>query len=132
LLGGAEAAIGAPGGQELLAALAVAVEARALQVRPLVPLDADPDERVLDLAGHRLVRALAVGVLDAQHEGATLAVAEEVVVDRRAHAADVEIPRGRGCEAHPHRAPNIRIDLQILRRIPLCRHGSSAPTSAKR
>ena len=37
--------------------------------------------------------ALAVGVLDAQDEGAAVMAREEIVEERRAHAADVERAR---------------------------------------
>jgi hypothetical protein len=102
LLGGAETAVRGPLREQLLAALTVAGQALALQEWPLVPDGADPGERGLDLSRHRLVGALAVGVFDAQHEGAAPVLPQQVVVDGGAGAADVQEPGGRGCEAHPH------------------------------
>ncbi len=103
-LGGAEAAIGRARRQQLLAALAVPGQPLALQERPFVPRRADPGQRRQDLASHRGVRALAIGVLDAQHERAAKALAQQVVVDRGAGAADVEESSRRRGEADPHGA----------------------------
>src|SRR6185295_2329036 len=96
--------VGLPLCQQLLGALVVARQPLALQERPLVPGGADPGEGGLDLPRHRLVGALLVGVLDAQHEGAAGALPQQVVVDGRAGAAHVQEAGGRGSEADPHEA----------------------------
>ena len=55
-------------GEQLLDDLGVAVGVLGLEDRPLVPVDPEPRERVEDLLDVLGRGALAVGVLDAQHE----------------------------------------------------------------
>jgi hypothetical protein len=107
LLGGAEAAVGPAGGEQLLGALVVAGEALALQERPLVPDHADPRQGGLDLAGHGLVGALLVGVLDAQDENAAHVLTQQVVVDGRAGPAHVQEAGGRRSETDPDGSLNL-------------------------
>ncbi len=97
----AEAAIRRPAPQQLVRVLAVDGAALALtvgSVRPaavgaLVPLQAEPAERLEDhrLAGARA--ALAVGVLDAQHELPAVLSGERVVEERDVGGAHVRVSR---------------------------------------
>src|SRR6185436_1310153 len=103
LLGGAEAVVGVAVGEQPLRRLGVARLALALQERALVPGDAGPAQRLLDLPRHRLVAARAVGVLDAQHVGTAERLPQQVVVDRRARAADGKVTGGRRREAEAYR-----------------------------
>ena len=68
----------------------MALGALGLEDRAFVPLELEPAQRVEDLLDVLGRRALAVGVLDPQHERAPLAAGQEPVVERRAGAADVE------------------------------------------
>ena len=61
-------AVGVPALEQLLERLAVALGALALEDRPLVPVELQPAQRVEDLLDVLRRRALAVGILDAQHE----------------------------------------------------------------
>ena len=73
-----------------------------LAVRALVPVEPEPRERVDDLLDVLRRRALAVGVLDAQHERPARAAGEQPVVEGGAGAPDVEGARRRRCEADTH------------------------------
>ena len=64
--------------------------------------DAHPGKGFQDVffgAGHE---AVLVGVLDAQEHLAAQLAGQQVVVQRRAHAANVQRPGGGWCEAHPN------------------------------
>ena len=101
LRGGARA-VRAAGIEQRLLRLGVARAALALEHRTLVPVELEPAQRVDD-RGHVLgARALAVGVLDPQHELPLLVTREQPVEQRRAGPADVQLPRGRRREANPH------------------------------
>ena len=63
-------------------------------VGALVPLDAQPPQRLEHLVDGALDEASLVGVLDPDDEGAAAPAGEEPVVDRRAHHADVRAARG--------------------------------------
>ena len=76
----------------------LALEVRALEVR-VVGADADPGQRVDDALRPLGPVAGLVGVLDAQHERAAVALGERPVAQRGAGAADVEEAGGRGREA---------------------------------
>ena len=81
-------------------------------MRTLVPVELEPAERVEDLL-HVLGRgALAVGVLDAQDEGAARASGRQPVVQCGARPADVKHPRGGRREPDPHLA--FRSDVSML------------------
>ena len=68
--------------------------------RPLIPVEAEPGE-ALENGGDQLrLRAVNVGVLNAQDEDAAMAPREQPVVERRARATDVEVPRRRWREAN--------------------------------
>lgn len=69
-----------------------------LEEGPLVPVDAEPAEPVEDRLDRFGSGALTVGVLDPENELSPMTAREEVAEKRRAGAADVEIPRGAGCE----------------------------------
>ena len=88
---------------EEVQALGLAVRpARAADVGPFVPVEAEPaqvlENALLGLPG----RALGVGVLDAQDEGAVVAAREQPVEERGARVADVQLPGGAGREADSH------------------------------
>src|SRR5207248_1502935 len=70
LLGRAPAAIDGSGSEQRLGARTVEGQALALVVRALVPGEAEPAEALEDGARRLLGRALAVRVLDAEHERA--------------------------------------------------------------
>ena len=86
----ARALVRVPGRDEILGGGEVPVEARALQHRPLVPVEAEPRQRLLD-AHHPLVPAAGdVGVLDPQDEHTTVVTREQPVEQRGAGPAHVE------------------------------------------
>ncbi len=62
--------------------------------RALVPRDAHPVQAVVDRVDRALYQAILVGVLDAEDERALVLAREEVVVEGRADAADVQRPGG--------------------------------------
>src|SRR6185295_18916875 len=82
--------------------LAIERATRALEEGSLVPREAEPLEALEDRADGFGRRALAVRVLDAQHEPATVMAREEEVEERRAGAADVQIAGRARREARPH------------------------------
>src|SRR5450755_2073295 len=69
--------------------------ARALEDRPLVPVELEPAKRVEDLLDVLGCRALLVGIFDPQHEAPAGAAREQPVEQRRAGATDVQ-RAGRG------------------------------------
>src|SRR6202021_1952501 len=85
----------------------MAVEPRGLKVRPVrppdlrpfVPVEAEPAQVVKDVVDHSRRRALHVRILDAKHEPPAVMTREEPVEERRAGAADVEIACGRRSKA---------------------------------
>ena len=81
---------------------AIACGVRGRRARPArtdpVPVELEPAQRVEDLLDVLGGRALAVGVLDAQHELAARAAGEQPVVQCRPRAADVQDARGRGAK----------------------------------
>ncbi len=85
--------------------LLVALAALRLQDRALVPVELEPAQRVEDLLDVLGRRALAVGVLDAQHHLAPFVAGEQPVEQRRAGAADVQRAGWRWSEANPHNRP---------------------------
>ena len=110
LLLGAEARVGGAGVDELLQRCLVRVGALGLEVgaarsahlRALVPIEAHPRQRAQNDLGVLLGGTLRVGVLDAQHEGASGSPGEGPVVDGGASAADVQLAGGRRREADAH------------------------------
>ena len=68
VVGGRARAVGVAGLEQRLQRLAVALGALGLQDRALVPVELQPAQRVEDLLDVLRRRALAVGVLDPQHE----------------------------------------------------------------
>ena len=87
---------------QLVRALAIAVEPIALINRAFVPLHAEPLQRADDLLRVMLPRALDVGVFDAQQHRAAVPPRVQQVEDRRARAADVQVSGGRWGEAEFH------------------------------
>jgi hypothetical protein len=94
--------VGGAGVEQLLDDLAVALLARGLHERALVPVQAEPPQRVEDLLDGLGRRALPVGVLDAQQVAAAVVAGLQPVEERRPGAADVEVAGGRGSEADAH------------------------------
>ena len=94
-------------GEELLDDLAVARRALRLEDRLAVPVDPEPLERLEDLRDVLGRGALAVGVLDPQHQLALVAAREQPVVEGGAGAADVEGAGGRRGEADAHGRPSM-------------------------
>ena len=88
------------GGAVALEPLRLEVRAvRAVDLRPLVPVEAEPAQAVENSLDHVVRRAFDVGVFDAQHEDAAQLAREQPVEERGARAADVEVAGGRGSEA---------------------------------
>ena len=85
-------------GDHLLGDFAVTLEARGLVDRAFVVTQAKPLHRFEDRVDGRLRAALAIGVLDAQDEVATMAPRFEPAVQRGARAADVQVTGGAGGE----------------------------------
>ncbi len=105
----------------------------AANLRALVPVEAEPAHGVDDDPRVLVRRALRVGVLDAQDEGALVRPRVGPVVDGRASPAHVQHPGGGGREAHADRAG---FEVQIVahgRCVPYsrCRYGPDRrPTAA--
>src|SRR5205814_8501726 len=102
----AVAVIRAAGRDEPRRVRAIALEALRLAVarrrRALVPVDAEPLERVDDERNVLVGRARPIGVLDPKDERAAVVTRVEPVEERRPGAPDVEMPgRTRG-EPHPY------------------------------
>ena len=93
--------------------LAVALGAVGLHDRALVPVELQPAQRVEDLLDVLRRRALAVGVLDAQHELPALVAGEQPVEQGRAGAADVQGPGGGWREANPHNLARMLIGAHV-------------------
>src|SRR5690606_18849616 len=104
LLGRAEAAVGVAGAEQLQRIAPVALDAGGLMERPLVPQQAEPLEPVGDRLDHRVARARAVGVLEAQDEGAAVVTGETPVEQCGSRAADVQVAGGRWRGPHADRS----------------------------
>ena len=110
LLGGVEGVVGPPGLHELQGVFEVYFAAFALAVGgmgasdadALVDLDAAPFERFEDVVLGARHEPLRVGVLDAEDHRALVPAGEQVVIQCRADAPDVQGPGGAGCETHPN------------------------------
>ena len=106
-LGRTVAVVRPPLGHETIGHRAVAIEAlglevrrvRSADVRPLIPVEAEPAQAVHDSRDHLPRRTLGVGVLDAQHERSAVPAGIQPVEKRRAGAADVQVAGGRRSEA---------------------------------
>src|SRR5262249_41125739 len=72
-----------------------------------VPGEAEPVESLEDRARGFISTARPVRVLDAEEERAAVLLCVEPVEERGARAADVEVPRGRWCEAHARRSGGV-------------------------
>src|SRR5919201_3341208 len=70
--------------------------------RSLVPPDPKPMQSVVDRLDRTGNETLLIGVLDAKYQRSTILSSEEKVVERRAHAADVQLACGRWREANAH------------------------------
>src|SRR5581483_1746611 len=75
----------------------------AADVRPFVPLQAQPVQPIQNTAERFLAGALLIGILDAQDELTTVTVGKQPVEQCGARAADVHIPRRTGRKTNPHR-----------------------------
>jgi hypothetical protein len=95
-------AVGVPARDQLLDDLGVALAAPGLEDRVAVPVEAEPAQGLEDLLDVLRGRALAVGVLDAQHELGVVASGQEPVVQCRPRSTDVERAGRRRCEADAH------------------------------
>ncbi len=115
LLGRAEAVVGVTAREQVGRDLPIECETvslpirseRAADVRPFVPAEAKPPDVIEDGVLRRAGGTLRVGVLDAEHERATVPTREQPVEQRRARVADVQLARrtGREPDAEPtHRA----------------------------
>ncbi len=106
LLGRAVAVVRAAGLHQPRGRRPVQIEALGLAIagrrRPLVPVEAEPPERVDDELDVLVGRARAVGVLDAQDEDAAVVAREQPVEQRRAGAADVQVAGRARREPYAH------------------------------
>jgi len=72
-------------------------------VRPFIPIQSEPPQTFVDCGGGFFGITRAVGILDAQNEGAAVMPGEEPVKQRSARSADVQITRGRWSKADTDR-----------------------------
>jgi len=87
-----------------LAPLALAVRGMGpAYIGTFIPRQSDPVERVEDQLLGVGARPGLIGVLDAQHELASLLAREDVVEQRDVRGADVGIAGRRWCDPHTHR-----------------------------
>src|SRR5207249_9836204 len=101
-LGRAPAAVGPTAGEQRFGARGVEVQPGALVDGSLVRVEMEPGEGVEDRLDRFGGRAFRIGVLDAKDEASAVVSREEVVEERRAGAADVEVAGGTRREARPH------------------------------
>ena len=83
--------------------LGVARRIVRLEYRLLIPIEAQPAKPIEDRLDGLRGRALAVGILDAQQEAATMVAGEQPVEERRAGTADMQGAGGRGGESNADR-----------------------------
>src|SRR5439155_26762558 len=116
-LGRAVTVVGAAGRQELLGVGAVDRQALGLAVagrrRALVPVEAEPRERLGDARDVLLGGARAVGVLDPEDEGAALVARVEPVEERGAGAADVQVSGRARRETHADGRAHVAVSSLI-------------------
>lgn len=74
----------------------------ATHLHAFVPLQAHPPQVVQDRLFRFLGGPLAIGVFNAQDEGAALAAGEQPIEQGRAGVADVQVAGGRRSETNPH------------------------------
>jgi hypothetical protein len=82
--------------------LALALEIRTAitaDIRAFIPVETEPAHAFEDACGGFRRVAGAIGVLDAQDEGAAVLAGHQPVEQGRAGTSDVEITGGRGSEA---------------------------------
>ena len=98
--------VGMPAPQQVLHHLAVTIAPFRLEVRALVPVQAQPLQLGQQAVGEVAAVPLGVGVLDPEHEGATHRTGVQPVEQCRPGASDVQETGGRWCEADSrcHRA----------------------------
>ena len=107
----AEAEVRRASVHELLRGLLVERQALRLDIwgvrttlaRALIPADVHPAEAVVDRVDRARNEAVLVGVLDPEDERALVLAREEIVVERRPHAPDMERAGGRGREPNADR-----------------------------
>src|SRR5205085_306799 len=106
----AETVVRVAGRQQLLRVRLVEMQALGLPVRTarsadigaFVPVEPEPAQIAEDARLGLARRALDVGVLDPEDEGAAVTPREEPVEQRRAGVADVQVPGGAGSETDSH------------------------------
>src|SRR5205814_8638940 len=86
-------------GEQLVGDFLMTRDARALEHRRLVPVEAEPREPVEDHAGVFVGGALLVGVLDAEQEHPAHVARVQPVEERGAGTTHVQVARGRRGEA---------------------------------
>jgi len=74
----------------------------AAKAHALVEFYAEPTETFQDIFFGPRHKSIAVGVFNAKNEFAAVLTREQIVVERRAHAANVERAGGTGRKTHPH------------------------------
>jgi hypothetical protein len=91
----------------------------ATNVRSFVPLESQPAQVVECTLQHRLVAALSIRILDAQHETAATPARSEEIEQRRARIAQVETTARAGRESgdysgRRHGRASYRIERPVL------------------
>ena len=99
---GREVAVGPSLAQETKRVGTVPLHAIGLEDGLLVPVDSQPGEPAQDRLHMLRTAAIAVGVLDAQEEGAAVSARQQPVEERRAGPADVKVSRRRGSKPESH------------------------------
>ena len=77
----------------------------ALEHGTFIPIETQPAKSSQDGLGMLRVGSVAVGILDAEDEHASMVPREQPVEEGGAGAADMEVARGRGSEPSAYRHP---------------------------
>ena len=107
-LWGVESDVSLTGSQELLHIFLIDIAALTLAIRAiltteadtLVELDAEPTERLDDIilrSGHETA---GVGILNTEHEVASVLTGKQIIIQRSTHSSNVQSTRGTGCKTH--------------------------------
>ena len=91
----------------------MALSALGLRDRPLVPVELEPAQRIEDLLDVLRGRALAVRVLDPQHERPARSAGHEPVVECGAGASDVQGAVGDGANRRRGEADKVLIGAHV-------------------
>ena len=93
---------------------AIEFHAIGLEVRPFVPVDAEPAQADKNAFHHLRSGALQVSVFNAENQRAAVVSRIEPVEQSGTRSADVQVAGGRRCEAKPGRIGNLGLHLPAL------------------